>query len=358
MIYKSFRFLLSENNPHASGSMEAALRDLNSGIPDIMIYKRGGETMKIAIIGTGAVGGYYGALLQKNGLDVHFLVHSDYKYVREHGLVVDSVNGDMILPKVNAYRRPEDMPRCDIAVVALKTTANEALKTILPRVVKPDATIVVLQNGLGVESQVLKILPGATVMGGLCFLCANKIGPGHVRHLDYGAIRMGQYRMDEKAAGISGQLNEVHEIFTASGVPVDLTDNLGKARWEKLVWNIAFNGLSVILNADTRALIRSEPSRALLRTIMLEVIAGARSCGYDIADEFAEAMIAATEKMVPYEPSMKLDYDGKRPLEIDAIYRRPIQAAAESGYAMEKIPVIMLQLEYFDQYNRSVAPVS
>ncbi len=308
--------------------------------------------MKIAIIGTGAVGGYYGALLANAGMDVHFLVHSNFEHVRRHGLIVDSVNGDMVLPKVNAYGAPEDMPRCDIGIIALKTTSNEALKTILPTVLKPDATVVVLQNGLGVERQVLKILPGATAIGGLCFLCANKIGPGHVKHLDYGAIRMGQYRIDEKAAGITDQLSTVHEIFSAAGVPVNLSGDLGMARWEKLAWNIPFNGLSVILNADTSMLIQSEPAQALLRTIMLEVIVGARNCGYDIGEDFAETMIAATKKMVAYEPSMKLDYDGKRPLEIDAIYRKPLQAAAESGYRMEKIRMIMLQLEYLDRHNR------
>lgn len=121
---------------------------------------------------------------------------------------------------------------------------------------------------------------------------------------------------------------------------------------EKLAWNIPFNGLSVILNADTRMLIQSEPAQALLRMIMLEVIAGARRCGYDIGEDFAETMIAATKKMVAYEPSMKLDYDGKRPLEINAIYRKPLQAAREAGYKMEKIRMIMLQLEYLDRHNR------
>lgn len=188
--------------------------------------------MKIAIIGTGAVGGYYGALLANHGMDVHFLVHSDFEHVRERGLMVDSVNGDMVLPKVNAYGTPDEMPRCDIGIIALKTTANEVLETILPTVMKPDATVVVLQNGLGVEREVIDVLPGATVIGGLCFLCANKIGPGHVKHLDYGAIRMGQYRIDEKAAGITDQLRGVHEIFMAAGVAVDLTENLGMARWK------------------------------------------------------------------------------------------------------------------------------
>lgn len=308
--------------------------------------------MKIAVIGAGAVGGYYGALLVKSGYDVHFLLHSDFEHVRQHGLLVDSVNGDIALSSVNAYARPQDMPLCDMGIIALKTTSNEALREILPHALQPDATIVVLQNGLGVEKQVQEILPDATIIGGLCFLCANKIGPGHVKHLDYGAIRMGQFLRGGKAAGITGPMKKVHEIFTRASVSIDLSEDLGRARWEKLVWNIPFNGLSVILNADTSDLIHSEAAQVLLREIMLEVIAGARCFGHDIGDDFAEIMISATKQMVAYKPSMKLDFERKRPMEIDAIYRRPILAAADAGYKMEKCRIIMMQLEYLNHKNQ------
>lgn len=304
--------------------------------------------MKIAVIGAGAVGGYYGALLVKNGYDVHFLLHSDFEHVRQHGLIVDSVNGDIVLSTVNAYARPQDMPSCDMGIIALKTTSNEALREILPHALQPDATIVVLQNGLGVEKQVQEILPNATIIGGLCFLCANKTGPGHIKHLDYGAIRMGQFLEDGTAAGITDPMKKVYEVFTRASVSIDLAEDLGRARWEKLVWNIPFNGLSVILNADTSDLIHSEPAQALLREIMHEVIAGARCFGHDIGDDFAEIMIFATKQMVAYKPSMKLDYEKKRPMEIDAIYRRPIHAAADAGYTMAKTRVIMMQLDYMN----------
>lgn len=313
--------------------------------------------MKIAIIGTGAVGGYYGALLAKNGFDVHFLLNRDFGHVRQHGLLVESVDETIRLPKVNAYGRPEDMPPCDIGIVALKTTSNEKLAHILPCAVKPDGAVVVLQNGLGVERQVFEILPGATITGGLCFLCSNKTGPGHIRHLDYGSIRMGQYRADDRPAGITEELKRIAEIFGKASISVEITDDLGKARWEKLVWNMPFNGLSVLLDADTSELISSTPAQAILREIMLEVIGAARHCGYEIGDALAEKMIAATRKMVPYKPSMKLDYESGRPLEIGAIYHTPINTASRFGYRMEKSRIVSLQLEHLDPHKRlSPAP--
>ncbi len=308
--------------------------------------------MKIAIIGTGAVGGYYGALLSRRGFDVHFLLNSDYEHVRQHGLLVESKNGDMHLPSINAYARPEDMPRCDVAVIGLKTTVNHHLKMILPHALKPDGTVVMLQNGLGVERDAANILPAATVLGGLCFLCSNKIGPGHIRHLDYGTIRLGQYNRDERPAGLTDRLQQIADIFDTAGIAIQLTDDLGKARWEKLVWNMPFNGLSVILNADTRELISSEPAKELLQELMLEVIGGSRFGGHRIEDQFAEQMLTATRKMVAYYPSMKLDYDSGRPLEIDQIYRQPINAAAAAGFHMHKCRMLSLQLEHLDRLNR------
>lgn len=145
-----------------------------------------------AIVGTGALGGFYGALLQKAGMDVHFLLHRDYQQVSKHGLVVDSKNGNFTLPHVNAYADVNKMPCCDVVVVALKTTQNHLLPKLLPNLVKDDGVVLVLQNGLGVEDEVATIVGDKRVMGGLCFLCSNKVKPGHIHHLDYGEIKLAE----------------------------------------------------------------------------------------------------------------------------------------------------------------------
>ena len=146
-----------------------------------------------AIIGTGALGGFYGARLQHAGCELHFLLHSDYEHVRQHGLICESKDGDFTLPKVNAYRDARDMPKCDVVCVCLKTTQNHLLPQLLPPVVKDDGVVLVMQNGLGIEAQVAGIVGAQPVMGGLCFLCSNKVGPGHIRHLDYGHVGLGEF---------------------------------------------------------------------------------------------------------------------------------------------------------------------
>ncbi len=307
--------------------------------------------MRIGIIGTGAVGGYYGALLVQNGFDVHFLLKSDFEHVRNNGLLVESKNGDFALDSVNAYCRSEDMPKCDVIIVALKTTHNDQLKSILPNTIKKNGIVVALQNGLGIEKDISEIVPSSTIIGGLCFLCSNKIGPGHIRHLDYGSIRLGQYRKDNPAAGITPELQKIADVFGKATIPIHLAENLGKARWEKLVWNMGFNGSTVILNATTDQIMKNKSSRAMVNEIMLEVIQGARVCGYEIEDNFAEIMLNATQQMVDYSPSMKLDYDAGRPLEIENIYWRPIAAAEKTGYDMQKSKILAYQLDFLNRVN-------
>jgi 2-dehydropantoate 2-reductase len=308
--------------------------------------------MNFAVIGAGAVGGYYGGLLCRHGFEVHFLLHSDYDHVREHGLKIDSKDGDFLLRKVNAYGRAEDMPRCDVVIVALKTTANDRLAGILPHLVKPGGVVVALQNGFEVEQTIHRIVPDATIIGGLCFLCSNKIGPGHVHHLDFGAVRMGEFRSDGSAAGLTPALKRVVEDFRAASVKVDVTENLAQARWQKLVWNMAFNGVTVVLGATTDQLMADPSSLALVRSIMEEVVAGARACGYPLEDKFIELMIGITRNMVAYSPSMKLDFEARRPLEIEEIYRHPIAAARAAGVDMPRAEAIARQLDFLDRKNR------
>lgn len=302
--------------------------------------------MNYAVIGTGAIGGYYGGLLAKNGADVHFLLHSDYQHVKEHGLRVDSVKGNFTVA-ANAYAKPEDMPLCDVAIVALKTTNNHLLKELLPKVVKANGTVVVLQNGFGVEQVAADILPQASIIGGLCFIGSTKIGPGHIEHSGFGMVNLGHYLADGSAGGITPELKLVAESFLACGIDAKAIENLSYLRWQKLVWNVPFNGLSVVLNSNTTKLLNQPDSRELIKSIMLEVIAAANACGQSLNESIAQTLIVNTEKnMQDYSPSMKVDFEHHRPLEIDAIYQAMINHAAQSGVDMKLSRVLAQQLRF------------
>ena len=299
---------------------------------------------QIAVVGTGAVGGYYGGLLQRAGHRVHFLLHSDYDHVRKNGLRVDSVNGDFQLPEVSAYDDPAKMPRCDLAIVALKTTANHLLPEILPHLLGERGVVLTLQNGLGGDAAAARIVGPDRVVGGLCFLCSNKVGPGHIRHLDYGLVTLGEYRPDGQPGGVTPRLEKLAETLREAGIPVQLAGDLPLARWKKLVWNIPFNGMAVVHDALTSDLLKNPETRARCETLMREVAAASAACARPIDSAFLEKMVENTERMTPYAPSMKLDFDRGHPMEIESIYGNPLRAAATVGVSMPETARLRQQL--------------
>jgi 2-dehydropantoate 2-reductase len=301
-----------------------------------------------AIVGAGAVGGFYGAKLCRAGFDVHFLLHNDYDHVRIHGLKIDSKAGNFVLPHVNSYRLPGDMPVCDVVIVALKTTNNFILPDILPVILKDNGVVLVLQNGLGVEDNVSKIVGNRRVMAGLCYICSNKAGPGHIRHLDLGHITLADYMPDGSAAGKTPRMKTLAEDFRLAEIDVGLADDMLLARWKKLVWNIPYNGLSVVLDAMTDQLMKTPQSRLLVMEIMREVVAGAASCGHKIPDTFVREMLDYTDSMVPYRTSMKIDFDEKRPMEVEAIFGNPLRAITSAHGSAPRMEMLYRELKYLD----------
>jgi 2-dehydropantoate 2-reductase len=237
----------------------------------------------------------------------------------------------------------------DAVMVAVKTTANAALPELLAPFDRPGTTVVVLQNGLGVEATVAGLVPAATVLGGLCFVCSHKVGPGHVRHLDYGFMTVAQHTSDGSPAGVTGEVAAVVQDLQASGTDAIADPDLALARWRKLVWNVPFNGLSVVLNAATDRLIGDPAIRALAGGVMQEVVDGALAVtGRPLEADVVDRMLTHTETMIPYAPSMKLDYDAGRPMEIDAIYGAPRRAAEAAGCPMPRSATLEAQLRFLD----------
>lgn len=312
------------------------------------------RTHSYAILGTGAIGGFYGAKLQKAGLDVHFLLNKDYEYVKQNGLVIDSPDGNFTLPHVQAYGDVNQMPPCDVVLITLKTTHNYLLPQLLPPLIKKETVVLVLQNGLNVEPEVAEIVGSERVIGGLCFICSNKLKPGHIHHIDYSEIRLGEYQDHYQPGGISERMTKIASDFEQAGIPIKLSEDLMLARWQKLVWNIPYNGLSVILDARTDEIMANAETRLLAEELMQEVVKAAQGYQRMIPQSYVEMMLDHTDKMNPYLTSMKLDYDQHRPLEIEAIVGHPLRAANSAKIEVPKIAMLYRQLKFLDQRNQTI----
>lgn len=300
--------------------------------------------MKYAIIGAGALGGYYGGRLALNNHDVHFLYHTEYDHVKENGLKVKSVNGDFELKNMNVYQSTQDMPKCDVILVTLKTTQNDILPELLKPIVAQNTTIILVQNGIGYEQELAKHFPNNTIGGALAFICASRTGKGHILHADYGELTVGF--MNNANTEIA---EAIKKDFDESGVKCIIGNDLNFLRWRKLVWNIPYNGMTVVLKTSTDKLMSNPSTRKMMKDMMDEVIKGANACGAMVKEDFAQRMLDNTDKMKPYAPSMKLDYDNKRKMEIEAIYSNPIKLAKEAGYDMRKVEMLEQQLRFIQE---------
>jgi 2-dehydropantoate 2-reductase len=301
-------------------------------------------SLKYGIIGTGAIGGYCGGKLAHAGKDVHFLFHSDYDYVKNHGLQVDSINGNFHLSDINAYNSTKDMPQCDVILICLKSTNNYLLKELLPPLLHEKSLVILIQNGIGLEEDLQKDFPELYIAGGLAFICSSKLGKGHITHQSLGKINIGSYSCPDLSI-----LNAVLSDFQESSVDAALVD-YEESRWKKAVWNIPFNGMCVALNTTTDKLLENPATKQLLYEMMLEVIRAANHSGakHKIEESYAEQMIELTKKMPPYAPSMKLDFDFHRPLEIYYIYSRPILEAKKNGFSMVLASMLEKQLKFIE----------
>lgn len=316
---------------------------------------------KVAIVGCGALGSLYGARLAKAGLDVHFLLRSDLAAVRQHGVQVASFEGSFTAhPKAAAT--PAEIGPCDAVVVALKTTANDALPALLPPLVGPSTVLVTLQNGLGNEEALESLYPNHPILGGLCFVCINRTAPGIIHHIAHGRILLGAWR-----SPATPQARDVAGWFLQAGIACDLTDDLMEAHWRKLAWNIPFNGLSVASCVGLDAYRADDPIRwqrsgpclttdrlladpgwaAVVRDVMRDVIEASNALGFPIPREFADEQVRRTLDMGAYKPSTMIDFDEGRPLELEALFLLPLAHARRAGLpvpAMSQLAAVLQAL--------------
>lgn len=294
--------------------------------------------MTIAIIGSGALGLYYGAMLQRSGQQVHYLLRRDFQAIHDHGLHVTSPAGDFHLPQVNGYTTVSEMPQVDLVIVGLKTFANDQLESLIAPLLHSTSAILTLQNGLGNEERLAQLFGAQRVLGGVAFLCSNRGEPGYVHHLSQGMIRLGEF-----SNSLSARAEQIATMFTQAGVHCEAVADLKKIRWEKLVWNIPFNGLCALTDHTTDLLLNHPPTRQLVKSLMLEVITGANAQGLSSpidAEKFSQQLIAMTEPMNDYRPSMMIDRQQGRPLELEAIYAIPLDHASQHGVSMPQIAML------------------
>lgn len=297
-----------------------------------------------AVVGSGAVGLYYGGRLAAAGRDVRFLVRSDHDTIRRDGIRVTSPHGDFHLPTPRVSRSGADLGPVDVVLIALKTTANPSLDDLIPPFLHDNTVLLTLQNGLGNEEFLADRFGTHRVMGGLCFICLNRIAPGVVHHLGAGPVSIGEFQRPpgERAEAIVAE-------FCNAGVKAGLVHDLALERWRKLVWNVPFNGLTIAAGGVPVGSLLADPvMEQEVRALMNEVRAAAAALGHVIPPDFAELQITRTRPMGDYQPSSLIDFLQKRPIEVGSIWGEPLRRAAAAGLDLPRLAQLHALLRHID----------
>lgn len=292
--------------------------------------------MKIAILGAGALGCYYGARLAEAGHDVAFIVRSAYDAIREQGLHVESVEGDIHLPDARVCRTPQECGPADMVVVCWKAPCNSGFAEALPPLLHEGTEVVTLQNGMGNAEAIAAFVPAERVFIGLCFVCCmTSDNLAVVRHLDGGNIRFAPLAADEAGERRAG---EIAAMFRAARIETSAHRHPEEILWTKLTWNIPFNGLCLAHGGiSTQELFTMPAEVARARTIMEEVCAAAAGRGFPLPRDIVEWQMKRTEVMGAFIPSSAVDYLKGRPVEYDAIWGTPLARAKAAGVPVPEL---------------------
>ena len=285
--------------------------------------------MKIAILGAGALGCYYGARLAEAGEDVCFIGRSVYAPLRAGGLHVESVHGDIHLPQVQVCRKAEECGPVDLVIVCWKTTCNDLLGACLPPLLKEGTEVLTFQNGMGNAEAIATYVPAERVFIGLCFVCCMMDEPGQIRHLEGGDIQFAPLK--PSTAG-SARAREFAVLFEKSRIVTSAYDYAEQIQWCKLSWNIPFNGLCVAHGGiSVRELFTLPGQDERARLIMEEVCATAEKRGFPLPMNLVHRQMERTRVMGDFIPSSAVDYLRGRPVEYDAIWGLTLERAHEAG---------------------------
>ncbi len=306
------------------------------------------KNLRIAVVGSGAIGLYYGGKLAHAGQDVHFLIRGDLDQVRLNGLTVRGRGENFTVGKINCYNSTSEIGPSDIVLIAVKTISNEEIVEHIPPLLHERTMLLTLQNGLGNEEFFGQRFGAERILGGLCFICLSRISRTIIERFDYGHIVIGEFGRPPQE-----RTKKVATMFTGSQITCSVAEDLALERWRKLVWNIPFNGLSILAGGvDTAGILADEDLRRATVALMEEVIAAANKNGHLLPASVASEQMKRTEEMNPYKPSTLLDFETGKPLEIEAIWGEPLRRASAAGAPTPRMEIVYSLLKSIDRLTQ------
>lgn len=271
--------------------------------------------MKVAVMGAGAVGGYFGALLHRGGVDVSLIARGRHQEaIQVRGLQIKSYQGEFTVP-AKVVGDPQEVGPVDLIMFCVKSYDTEvAARQCLP-IIQEGTAILSLQNGVDNEEKIAVVAGKEKVLGGVAYIGAGVTAPGVIVHTAEGRIVFG-----ELSGGISERGKRLEQTFREAGLPAELSSEIRTALWGKLCWNAAFNALNALVGGEVDILVKRPETKALARAVMEEVRAVAASQGVHLPEDLVDKLLHWTATAATWmKTSMRQDLEAGRRLEADAL---------------------------------------
>jgi len=321
-------------------------------VPDLCTGYEESGTVRIVVMGSGGLGGYFGGLLARSGAEVKFIARGAHlQALQNHGLSVRSVHGDFVVP-VQAYETAEGLAPADLVLFCVKTYAVEAAAALLQPVVADHTVVLTLQNGVDTPTQLQDAFGRGIVLAGVTRMGSTLAEPGVIvqqtsdRAIEFGALdRQGQ-----------GVLEQVRAALEAADVPAVAVHDIRKILWEKLVFISAFSGLATLSGLLPAQLLAHVPTRQLYRDAMQETAAVGQAAGVAIDPDIVTQTLMYLDAQDDLgESSMAVDFQRGHPIEVEAINGAVVRHGQRLQIPTPVNRTIYASLTVMDQVYRRVS---
>lgn len=271
--------------------------------------------MKALVLGAGAVGGYFGARLAAAGHEIYFVARGEnLGSIGRSGIFVESIKGDFSVSPAGVSEKFQPLPDLDLILVCVKRTDTAGVLDVLKEQTGPNTVVLSLQNGVEVEKEFAGVVSESNVMGGLAFIGSAVVSPGRIKHSASGIITIGEGDGTESPRAL-----KLKRIFDDAGVPCSISKDAVKAKWEKLMWNVGFNGVCALSGRTVHQILSFPPACDLARRLMEECADVAEKLGVSVNRSLIDKYFENGRKGGDVTPSMLQDVRHGKRTEIDFI---------------------------------------
>ncbi|QSH41954.1 2-dehydropantoate 2-reductase [Lentisphaerota bacterium ZTH] len=304
---------------------------------------------RVLVFGAGGVGAYFGGRLAQAGMEVSVICRSDFEHVRDKGFEIESGAGNMLFRPAGVYEKCTAYPGTpDYLIVTSKVLPDFDVAAHIAPAVGPGTVIVLLQNGIDIEKDIARAFPDNEIASGIAYIGVYRLGEGRIKHQAAGRLKLGNY----PGGFISPQVQYLVDKFVEARVDCEAVNDIELFRWIKLVWNTPYNPVSVLSGGvDTQVISKTPELEKICENLMREICQAAAAYGKELPDDIVERNLEYTRNFPAYKTSMLLDYENKRPMEVEAIVGNVMRLAQRKGLCLPYLETTYALLRSVNKIN-------